>query len=75
MRRLWTGLAVTAAMVCCTVTAMAQNSLEPYRIERTVVQTTALYAPPGGWNFPGTNESLTTSTGWEPGETVTLTPA
>ena len=77
MRRLCTGLAVTAAMSWYTLTATAQNSLELYPIQQTVVQTTTTttYAPPGGWNFPGSNAPLTASTTWEPAETVNYTPA
>ena len=75
MKRLWTGLAVMAAMGWYTLTAMAQNSLELYPIDRTVVQTTTAYSPPGGWDFPGTNASVAASTTWEPAETVTYAPA
>ena len=74
MRRLWTGLAVMAAMGWCTLTAMAQNSPELYPIDRTVVQTTTAYAPPGGWNFPGSNASFAASTTWEPVQPVAYTP-
>jgi len=68
-------LAVTAAMSWYTLTATAQNSLELYPIQQTVVQTTTTYAPPGGWNFPGANASFSASTTWEPAETVNYTPA
>jgi hypothetical protein len=64
-----------AAIVWSTLTAMAQSSLELYPIDRTVVQTTTAYTPPGGWNFPGGNASVTASTTWEPAERVSYTSA
>ena len=75
MRRLWTALAVMAAVNWYTLTAMAQ-SFEPYPTDRTVVQTTtAPYTPPGGWGYPAANTSAVTTTTWEPAETAAYAPA
>jgi len=76
MRRLWTALAVMAAVNWYTLTAMAQSSWELYPTERTVVQTTtAAYTPPGGWGYPAAGSSITASTTWEPAEPATYAPA